>query len=127
MAEYEENAAWNIPPTKIRVIRNFLSLGAKLSVETRNWLESELDRLYMLFDSEKRTIPKDLQGPISQVPPSRQLMDKTLARAILVQIPETIIKEISSLTHVYLPVDIPRKELFKRAKFDPEWEKYLVK
>ena len=92
MATYEENAAWNIPPTKIRVIINLLRMRSGLSPKNIDWLQKKRGNLLNLFHTNKWTVPSDLEGPIPTSPPSQELLEKTLARGVLVEIPQQILK-----------------------------------
>jgi hypothetical protein len=126
MATYEENAAWNIPPTKIRVMNNLLRMGSGLSRGTREWLQKELDKHLTLFRIKKWTLPSDLESiPSSQ--PSRRLLKKTLARGVLMKVPDFILKEAAAIGRVDMPPTNDRAVLFRLAEFNPDWEKYLVK
>jgi hypothetical protein len=127
MVSYEENAAWNIPPTKIRVINNLLRMSSDLSKKNSDCLQRERDRLLALFHSNKWTVPSDLEGSIPTSPPSQQLLKKTLARGLLVEVPRHILKEAAAIGRVDMPSTDDRTALLRVAQFDPDWEKYLVK
>ncbi len=103
MASYEETAAWNIPPTKIRVLRNLLRLRHRFSVEINRWLETELKNLLARFRSNQWTLPCDLE---TEVPPSglsNQLFRKTLARGVIVQLPGNILREAAEIGQLGYP------------------------
>lgn len=127
MATYEENAAWNIPPTKIRVVINLLRMRSGFSKKTSHWLQGELDRLLTLFYTNKWTVPSDLERSIPSTKPSRQLLKKTLARGVLVDVPHQILKEAAAIGRVDMPPTDDRAALFRLAELDSDWEKYLVK
>jgi hypothetical protein len=126
MVLYEENAAWNIPPTKIRVVNNLLRMSSGLSKKTCDWLQREREKLLNRFHTNKWTVPCDLEGPIPTSPLSRKLLKKTLARGVLVELPQYILTEAAAIGQVDMPPTDDRAALFRMAQFDPDWEKYLV-
>lgn len=108
----------NVPPMKIRVLRNFLKIEG-LPTEIKQFLVDDLSRLIRQFHGEGRTLPKDIEGPPqSQGSVKKDLMEKTLARAVLCEVRIHIIEALANKVQMRMPPTDDLETLPKGGKAD---------
>lgn len=124
---YGSNEEWNVPPMKVRVLRNFLRVEG-LPVEIEKFLENDLSRLTRRFYAEGWTLPEDLQvPPQSQGPIKRDLLRKSLVRGILCEVPISVIEAVAKAAGVKMPPTDDKEALLKKGAVERRWLSMIVK